>query len=33
MRGVAQLAARVVRDDEAGSSSLLTPTFKTARPL
>ncbi len=25
-RGVAQLAARVVRDDEVGSSSLLTPT-------
>jgi hypothetical protein len=25
---VAQLVARVVRDDEAGSSSLLTPTIK-----
>ena len=27
-RGVAQLAARHVRDVEVGSSSLLTPTFK-----
>ena len=26
-RGVAQLVARYVRDVEAGSSSLLTPTF------
>lgn len=26
-RGVAQLAARHVRDVEAGSSSLLTPTY------
>ena len=30
MRGVAQLAARHVRDVEVGSSSLLTPTKKAA---
>ena len=29
-RGVAQLAARHVRDVEVGSSSLLTPTIKTS---
>ena len=30
-RGVAQLVARYVRDVEAGSSSLLTPTKKKRR--
>ncbi len=28
-RGVAQLVARLVRDQEAGSSSLLTPTMRS----
>jgi hypothetical protein len=30
-RGVAQLVARFVRDEEAGSSSLLTPTYGKVR--
>jgi hypothetical protein len=33
MRGVAQLVARYVRDVEAGSSSLLTPTENKINPL
>ncbi len=32
VRGVAQLVARYVRDVEAGSSSLLTPTKKKEMP-
>ena len=32
-RGVAQLVARYVRDVEAGSSSLLTPTNKKGNPM
>ena len=32
-RGVAQLVARYVRDVEAGSSSLLTPTKQKCNPI